>query len=160
MTKAPLGGEKTGPNPTDRGTDGVRRSLVTEGHGVPIDGARRHEMKLVRATSVRSVVEQPNPTEAQPQGMGVANGYADAAVRTIRAASGFIARIRSRGEAAKALAREAGQRARRWVVERSHSWRTRFRRLLVRWEKEPAHDLAVLHVACGVIAFRAAGLLG
>lgn len=36
MTKAPLGGEKTGPNPTDRGKSGVKRSLLTEGHGVPI----------------------------------------------------------------------------------------------------------------------------
>lgn len=164
MTKAPLGEEKTGPNPTDRGTDGVKRSLVTEGHGVPIgvtiDGAKRHEMKLVRATIVCIGVEQPNPTEAQPQGMGVANGYADDAVRTIRAEFGFMGHMRSLGEAAKALAREVGQRARRWVVKRSHSWRNRFRRLLVRWEKKAAHHLAVLHVACGVIAFRAAGLRG
>src|SRR5690349_6677579 len=54
MTKAPLGGKKTGPNPTDRGKSGVKRSLLTEGHGVPIglaiDGANRHDMKLVRMT--------------------------------------------------------------------------------------------------------------
>ena len=30
QTKAPLGGEKTGPNPTDRGTRGVQRSLATD----------------------------------------------------------------------------------------------------------------------------------
>jgi tetratricopeptide (TPR) repeat protein len=30
MTKAPLGGKKTGPNPTDRGKGGVKRSLLTE----------------------------------------------------------------------------------------------------------------------------------
>jgi transposase len=49
MTKAPLGGEKTGPNPTDRGKSGVKRSLLTEGHGVPIgltiEGANRHDMR-------------------------------------------------------------------------------------------------------------------
>ena len=27
-------------------------------------------------------------------------------------------------------------RARRWVVERTHSWMNRFRRLLIRWEKK------------------------
>lgn len=27
-------------------------------------------------------------------------------------------------------------KARRWVVERTHSWLSRFRRILVRWEKE------------------------
>src|SRR3954452_1875141 len=31
MTKAPLGGEKTGPNPTDRGKLGTKRSVVTAG---------------------------------------------------------------------------------------------------------------------------------
>src|SRR5947209_1574782 len=30
MTKAPLGGEKTGPNPTDRGKSGVKRSVLTD----------------------------------------------------------------------------------------------------------------------------------
>ncbi len=31
---------------------------------------------------------------------------------------------------------QAGKRARRWVVEPAHSWLTRFRRLLVRWDKK------------------------
>ena len=38
MTKAPLGGEKTGPDPTDRGKSGVKCSLLTEGYGVPKSG--------------------------------------------------------------------------------------------------------------------------
>jgi len=68
--------------------------------------------------------------------------------------------MRSRGEEAKEIAREAGKRARRWVAERSHSWLNRFRRLLIRWEKKPEQYLAFLHVACGLIALRAAGLFG
>ena len=35
MTRARVG-EKTGPNPTDRGKSGVKRSLLTGGHGLPI----------------------------------------------------------------------------------------------------------------------------
>jgi transposase len=50
---------------------------------------------------------------------------------------GFTAHLRSRGEEAKAIQREAGLRARRWVVERTHSWLNRFRRLLVRWRSGP-----------------------
>jgi len=73
---------------------------------------------------------------------------------------GFTAHIRPRGEEAKAIKREAGFKARRWVVERSHSWMNRFRRLLVRWEKKPQNYLALLHFACGLIALRAAGLFG
>ena len=137
---------------------------MTEGHGVPIgvaiDGANRHDMKLVRATIERIVVERPDPTEEQPQGICLDKGYDYDDVRAILHEFGFTAHIRSRGAEAKALAREAGKRARRWVVERSHSWLNRFRRLLVRWEKKPAHYLAFLHFACGLIAFRAAGLFG
>ena len=69
---------------------------------------------------------------------------------------GFTAHVRSRGEEAKALKREAGYRARRWVVEHTQSWLNRFRRLLVRWEKRADTYLAMLHLACGLISWRAA----
>ena len=42
----------------------------------------------------------------------------------------------------------AGQKARRWVVERTHSWPNRFRHLLIRWAKKPENYLAMLHFAC------------
>lgn len=54
MTKAPLGGERTGPNPTDRGKSGVKRSLLTDGRGVPLGvvvaPANRNACKLVEGT--------------------------------------------------------------------------------------------------------------
>lgn len=68
----------------------------------------------------------------------------------------FTAHIRGRGEEKKALAREAGFRARRWVVERTHSWLNRFRRILTRWEKRGDTYLAMLHFACALITWRAA----
>lgn len=49
---------------------------------------------------------------------------------------GFTAHIRARGEEATQIKHEAGYRARRWVVERTHSWLNRFRGLLVRWAKK------------------------
>jgi putative transposase len=164
MTKAPLGGETTGPTPTDRGKSGVKRSLVTEGHGVPLGvavaGANRNDMKLVRATLESIVVERPEPTEDAPQGMGMDKGYDFAEVRATLEEFGFTAHIRARGEEARELAAEAGKRARRWVVGRTHSWMNRFRRLLIRWEKKPENYLGLLHFACALIAFRAAGLFG
>lgn len=87
-------------------------------------------------------------------------GDDDAEVRDILHKFGVTAPIRARGEAAKAIAHEAGDKARRWVVERTQSWMHRFRRLLVRWEKKAEHHLAFLHFACALIAFRAAGLFG
>jgi transposase len=142
----------------------VKRSLLTEGHGVPLglalDGANRHDMKLVRLTLESIVVARPEPTEDDPQGMCLDKGYDYDEVRALLDEFGFTAHIRSRGEEAQELAAEAGKRARRWVVERSHSWMNRFRRILVRWEKKPEHYLAFLHFACALIAFRAAGLFG
>lgn len=76
-------------------------------------------------------------------------------MRDLCAEFAFTAHIRSRGGEKKALAREAGFRARRWVVERTHSWLNRFRRILVRWEKRADTYLAMLHLACGLITWRA-----
>ncbi len=159
-----MGGKKTGRNPTDRGKLGVKRSLLTDGHGSPIglaiDGANRHDMKLVRATIEGLVAVRPEATEEEPQGMCLDKGYDYDAVREILEEFGFTAHIKARGEEAKELKAEAGKRARRWVVERSHSWMNRFRRILVRWDKKPENYLAFLHFACALIAFRAAGLFG
>jgi putative transposase len=157
-------GKKTGPNPTDRAKSGVKRSLLAEGHGLPLGlsvaGANRHDMKLVRPTLESIVVDRPQPTETEPQGMCLDKAYDYDQVRDILAEFGFTAHIRSRGEEAAEIAAQAGKKARRWVVERSHSWMNRFRRILVRWDKKPENYLAMLHFACALIAFRAAGLFG
>jgi transposase len=137
---------------------------LTEGQGVPIglavEGANRNDMKLVRKTLESIVVERPEPTEEEPQGMCLDKGYDFQEVRDILQEFGFTAHIHSRGEEAKAIKAEAGKRARRWVVERTHSWMNRFRRILVRWEKKAQNYIAFLHFACALIAFRAAGLFG
>ena len=48
----------------------------------------------------------------------------------------------------------AGAKARRWVVERTHSWLNRFRSILIRWAKKPANYLALLHFALALITWR------
>ena len=128
--------------------------------GLAVEGANRHDMKLVRETLESMVVDRPQPTEAQPQGMCLDKGYDYQEVRDTLQEFGFTAHIRSRGEEAKELKAEAGRRARRWVVERTHSWMNRFRRILIRWEKKAQNYIAFLHFACALIAFRTAGLFG
>lgn len=128
--------------------------------GLGVDGANRHDMKLTRETIESIVVERPEPTPEQPQGMCLDKGYDYQAVREILEEFGFTAHIRSRSEEAQDIKQEAGKRARRWVVERAHSWMNRFRRILIRWDKKPENYIAFLHFACALIAFRAAGLFG
>ena len=128
--------------------------------GLAVAGANRHDMKLVRETLDSLIVARPAPTAEQPQGLCLDKGYDFAEVRDTVAEFGFTAHIRARGEEAAAIKREAGFRARRWVVERTHSWMNRFRRILIRWEKKPENYIAFLHFACALIAFRASGLFG
>lgn len=153
-----------GANPTDRGKQGTKRSLLSEGGGVPIGlavaGANRNAFKLLRETLESLAAERPEPTREQPQGMCLDKGYDYGEVREILKEFGFTAHIRARGEEAQALKQEAGFRARRWVVERTHSWMNRFRAILVRWEKKAQNYLALLHLACAFITFKQADLLG
>ena len=157
-TKAPLGGKKTGRNPTDRGKLGAKRSLLTDARGVPIglaiDGANRHDCKLVEATLQSIPVARPAP-DAGPQNICLDKGYDYAFVRVLVRNENYVDHIRARGEDVPDP-RPEGHKPRRWVVERSHSWMNRFRRILVRWEIKDDNYLAMLHFACGIIAHNAA----
>jgi transposase len=86
--------------------------------------------------------------------------YDSEVIRALLEEFGFTAHIRSRGEEAESLQKHARKKARRWVVERSHSWLNRFRALLIRWAKRPDAYAAQLHLAFAIITWRGAGLLG
>jgi putative transposase len=128
--------------------------------GLAVDGANRHDMRLVRETIQNIPLDRPKPTKRKPQGMCLDKGYDYQEVREVLAEFGFTAHIRSRGEEAQAIKKKAGFKARRWVCERTHSWFNRFRRILIRWEKKPENYLGLLHFVCAIIAFRSAGLFG
>lgn len=127
---------------------------------ITVQGANRNDFKMARATLEALKFERPKPTEDQPQGLCLDKGYDYDEVRDLLHEFGFTAHIRARSEEARAIKHQAGFRARRWVVERTHSWLNRFRRLLVRWDKKPDNYLAFLHFACALLTFKQAGLLG
>jgi putative transposase len=108
-----------GKNPTDRGKIGTKRSVLTDGGGVPIglaiEGANRNDFKMVAATLMSIPIERPTPTPVQPQGICLDKGYDYDEVRELLAEFGFTAHIRARGEEAKALKQEAGFKVQRWV---------------------------------------------
>lgn len=72
----------------------------------------------------------------------------------------YIMHLRPRGEEKKQLKKGTLKKARRWVVERAHSWMNRFRGILIRWCKKAENYLAMLHFACGIITWRNALLVG
>ncbi len=156
--RLPWEGKKTGPSPVDRGKQGARRSIVTEGGGLAVGvvaaGANRNDFKLARETLESIPVERPAPALSRPQGMCMDKDYDKAEVYALLEEFGFTAHIRTRGEEALAIKRKARYKARRWVVERKHSWMNRFRTILIRWNKKADNYLGLLHLCPGVITWR------
>jgi len=157
MTKAPLGGKKTGRNPTDRGKLGVKRSVLSDARGVPlgvaIDGANVHDQKLFAATLDSLPLRRPRPVPRRPQHLCCDKGFDAEIIRRGARRRGYRPHIRSRGEE-QAEKRRSGRRARRWVIERTASWINRFRRILVRWEKKAENYLALIHLAFSYTTWR------
>ena len=100
------------------------------------------------------MVARPEPDEERPQGLCLDKGYDYDEVRELAEEFKFTLHLRTRGEEIAAIKQDARWRARRWVVERTHSWLNRFRRILIRWEKRPENYLAMLHLACALITWR------
>ena len=124
---------------------------------IVIDGANRHDMKLVEKTIEETELSFPKENRLN---LCMDKGYDYPQVRSLLEDFGFTLHIRSRGEEKKLKAKEAHYKARRWVVERTHSWLNNFRRILVRWERKAENYLAMLHLACGIVTWKRSGLLG
>ena len=67
---------------------------------------------------------------------------------------GYIPHVVDRRKEAQAKRRNPTKKARRWVVEVSHSWFNRLCKLLVRYEKLERSFLALNHLAAAIIALR------
>ena len=122
MTKAPLTGEQTGPNPTNRGKSGTKRHLLTDTTGLPIglvvSGANAHDKTKVEEVLENMPLLPPFPTEEHPQHFCADKGYDFEDIRRLVLRYGYTEHIKSRGEEKQDL-QMPGYRARRWVNERS-----------------------------------------
>src|SRR5689334_6731927 len=160
-----LGEKGTGSNPTDRSKSGTKRSILVDGKGVPlsvsVDAANRHDMKMTKSTLQNVVINKPEPTiKSKQQHMCMDKGYNFPEVHELLEDYGYTIHIRLGGRRENKRKRIPTHKPRRWVVERTHSWMNRFRRLLIRWEKKVENYIAMLHFACAWITHRVAGLFG
>ena len=135
----------------------MKRHVLTDGRGVPVSvvitGANVHDKWLVADVLDAIVLRGPRGPR-RFRHLCLDKGYdyqdAEAAVRQRH----IIPHIRRRGESP--LLGCVRGKPRRWVVERTNSWHNRFRGLLVRWERKAENYLAMVHLACGLIAFQQA----
>jgi putative transposase len=116
------------------------------------------DFQLLQETLDSIPEDCPPAPEAIEQGLWLDKGYDFDAIHGQVRRNGYVPHIVPRDAEREWLQRLPGYRARRWPVERTHSWMNRFRRILVRWEKKVVNDTAMVQLACAFIAFKQAGL--
>jgi transposase len=150
-------GDETGKNPTDRGKLGTKRHFVVDGQGIPLgvtlSGANVHDKKRFRATLDSLIIARPSPRKVE-QHLCADKGYDFGDIRLASKRRGYITHIPHRGVAP--VTRRQGQKAHRWVIERTNRWHNLFRRLKIRYEVHARNYLAFVHLANAIICFRRA----
>ena len=153
-----FGGDLIGPNPTDRGKNGVKRSLLVEASGGPlavvVSGANTHDTKLLSETLDAVVVERPQPTAERRQHLCLDKGYDNPTGRQAVAEHGYTPHIRRIGEEKLDQQGNKTHPARRWVVERTLAWLSKCRAILVRYDKKAQNYLALIKLACALLWYR------
>jgi transposase len=108
-------------------------------------------VKLLESTLDATAIPRPEPAKGK-QHLCADAAYVGAPSDQAMRQRGLIPHVRSRGEEKKRKRR--GSRPRRWVVERTHSWFNRFRKLLVRFEKTAISFIGLLELAASLICWR------
>ena len=153
LHKAPMGGEGTGPNPTDRGKTGWKWSIATDANGVPIgwvsEGANRNDSILL-APTLDDVKERGLLADVET--LWLDRGYDSELTRTRLIERGIadamIAKKRKRGSTTGTKHQPMGLR---WPVERTNSWLSNFGQLRRNTDRFSAHRLAQFALAVALI---------
>jgi len=162
---APLGGEKTGKSPTDRGKRAAKINLLVDERGAPISvvltGANRHDKVSAIDLIVSLLIKRPANKE---QHLCADKAYDATDVREFVSSEGYTAHIKvnprrtkgggeeSSGESSQQyISPKKPHPARRWVVERTISWLTKRRSLRTRWAKKAENWMALVQLACAHI---------
>jgi hypothetical protein len=125
ITKAPCGGERAGKSPVDRGKQGLKRSTVVDGEGVPLGTiaapANRHDSPLLNETLDTLEVLGPLPKQMS---VHLDRGYDSQTTREKLKVRGLASMISEKGKPAPR------QATKRWVVERTNSWNNAHKKLV------------------------------
>jgi transposase len=149
ITKAPSAGEAAGRSPVDRGKQGLKRSVVTDGNGIPLHlvsaGANRNDAPLLAPT-----LAGLDKLEGLPNDLTVHldRGYDNRPTRGLLAEMGCAGAIARKGVPAPI---QAGTR---WVVERTHAWMNGFGKLRRCTEKAKAVVDFYLFLAATLVVLR------
>ncbi|MFE9453371.1 IS5 family transposase [Streptomyces sp. NPDC006739] len=149
ITKAPGGGEAAGRSPVDRGKQGMKRSGMTDGYGIPLGrvlaGANRHDSPLLAPTLDLLNGLGPLPDQVT---VHLDAGYDSVTSRSVLNERNLQGQIARKGTKAPV------QATRRWHVERTHAWQNSFHRLARCYERRTSVIEAFFDLADTVITVR------
>lgn len=147
--KAPGSGEMAGRSPVDRGKPGYKRSLLTEGKGIPPDRvlapADRHDSVLLAATLDKLDEIGPLPEDIT---VHLDAGYDSGKTRDELGRRGI------KGEIARKGIKAPIQAGRRWPAERTNAWHNNFNRLQRCYERDEQVIDAFFDLADAIITLR------
>ena len=122
-----------------------------DGRGVPLSlvvtGANRHDVTQLELVLEEIVIERPEDIE---QHLCADKAYDGQPALQVIVSRGYIPYVKSRGQEIERKKSHPGWKARRWVVEVSHSWFNRFRKILVRYEKRADTYMALLQMVAAI----------
>lgn len=116
-----------------------------------MSGANEHDVTKLAHLLQAKVLQAPYDRE---ENLCLDAGYVGPRADLTITGFGYIPHVRPRGEEKKQIERNPNFQPRRWIVEVTHSWFNRFRKILVRYEKKAKNYLALLHLAAAIICFR------
>jgi transposase len=129
-----------------------------DARGIPLSlavgGANRHDSYLLGATLGGVVYPRPDPASGQIETLCADAAYVGFPALATSRVHGYQLNVKTRRQELDEKRNDPGKQARRWVVERSHSWLNRFRKLLVSFEKTEASYRALLSLAAALICWR------
>ena len=150
ITKAPCGGQKAGPSPVDRRKGGLKRSVATERHGIPLGitsaGANRHDSPLL-APTLHAAHAQTGPWPAAVT-CHLDAGYDSALTRALPGELGLASEIARKGLPAPI------QAGKRWPVERTHSWMNGYGKLRRMTDRNATIAGFYLYLAAALVTIR------
>ena len=127
-----MGGEDTGPNPTDRAKSGTKRSLLVDENGVPlaltVSGANTPDANLLDATLAAKQTKEIEPDDPDTiQNLCLDKGYSGEPSQKVADKYGYELHVPDKVNATQKRKRKPGRRkARRWEAPvRRGSWKSR-----------------------------------
>ena len=151
----PKKGRLTGPNPVDRGKPGSKIHALPDRNGLPltvaISAANTHDSHALKplVNAIPAIRSHRGPRRRKPAKLHADKAYDIPALRDWLRHRGIIPRIARKGiESSDKLGKH------RWVIEQAIAWLFGYRRLAIRYERNPSHYLAFLTLGAAITCYK------